>query len=80
MSDLFIEINASDGDVGLQLQLEGEKWNTSGSSKEYAVEVLAREASGNQVITVRAFRTIWPWPKAELEVARPVDGVEPVGH
>jgi hypothetical protein len=27
-SDLFIEINATDGDAGLQLQLDGEKWNS----------------------------------------------------
>jgi hypothetical protein len=26
-SDLFIEINATDGDAGLQLNLDGEKWN-----------------------------------------------------
>ncbi|MGH9197428.1 MAG: hypothetical protein ACRD1T_17010, partial [Acidimicrobiia bacterium] len=26
-SDLFIEINATDGDAGLQLNLDGEKWD-----------------------------------------------------
>ena len=31
-SNLFIEINATDGDAGLQLNLDGESGTTSGSS------------------------------------------------
>jgi hypothetical protein len=43
VSDLFIETNATDGDTGLQLNLEGEKWG----------EIQIRDPEGQELLDVR---------------------------